>query len=309
MTDQERPPWSTPSVSELDHVIEEWKPKDNGAARPQGSKAPRFPLVKFDDISMATTSFYLVKDLIPSEGLVVIWGPPKCGKSFWAFDLFMHVACGWEYRGLRVKPGAIVCCVLEGQKGCTRRVAAFRKRYPAAKGAPLYLMFTTLDLIHDHKALIASIKAQLPEGVEPAAVLIDTLNRSLVVSENKDEDMAAYLRAADAIRAAFHCVVPVVHHCGHDERRLRGHSSIIGNADTEISIKRDAATPSSRRAMSSSRPSSTACSARPSTRCKPFRRSRLAASSCTCSITNNAQHSTRIAKEEAVDARAEQGDS
>jgi hypothetical protein len=204
-------------------------------------KPPRYPFVAFDDIVMSTSAFYRVKDLIPSEGLVIIWGPPKCGKSFWAFDLFMHIAMGWEYRGLRVKGGSVFYCALEGQKGFTRRVEAYRRKHPKSQGAPFHLMSIPLDLIHDHKALIASIRVQCPAGVEPAAVVIDTLNRSLVGSENNDEDMAAYVRAADAVRASFHCVVVVIHHCGHDERRLRGHSSIIGAADTEISIKRDAA--------------------------------------------------------------------
>ena len=31
-----------------------------------------------------------MQDHIPRVGLVVVWGPPKCGKSFWAFDLAMH---------------------------------------------------------------------------------------------------------------------------------------------------------------------------------------------------------------------------
>jgi hypothetical protein len=153
----------------------------------------------------------------------------------------MHIAMGWEYRGLRVKGGSVFYCALEGQKGFTRRVEAYRRKHPKSQGAPFHLMSIPLDLIHDHKALIASIRVQCPAGVEPAAVVIDTLNRSLVGSENNDEDMAAYVRAADAVRASFHCVVVVIHHCGHDERRLRGHSSIIGAADTEISIKRDAA--------------------------------------------------------------------
>ena len=76
--------------------------------------------------------------------------------------------------------------------------------------------------------------------MRPAAVAIDTLNRSLVGSESKDEDMGAYVRAADAVYEAFGCVVPVVHHCGHNEDRLRGHSSLLGAADVEISVKRDA---------------------------------------------------------------------
>ena len=80
-----------------------------------GEKSARFPLVAFDDVLMSTTGFYLVKDLIPGAGLVIVWGAPKCGKSFWTFDLLMHVACGWDYRGLRVRGGQVVYCALEGR--------------------------------------------------------------------------------------------------------------------------------------------------------------------------------------------------
>jgi hypothetical protein len=100
-------------------------------------------------------------------------------------------------------------------------------------------MVTPLDLIKDHKALIGSIRAQLPKDVDPAAVSIDTLNRSLVGSESSDEDMAAYVRAADAIRDAFDCAVPIMHHCGHNADRPRGHSSLLGAADVQIAVKRE----------------------------------------------------------------------
>jgi hypothetical protein len=213
------------------------KAQSNGA----GGRPERFLLVAFDDVLMSTTGFYLVKDLIPREGLVVVWGPPKCGKSFWAFDLLMHVACGWEYRGLRVKGGRVVYCALEGQKGFTRRVEAYRRKHPNSKGAPFHLMSTPLDLIRDHQALIASIRAQLPVGVKPVAVAIDTLNRSLNGSESKDEDMGAYVRAADAVRAAFDCVVVIIHHCGIAGERPRGHTSLTGAADVQIAVKRDGA--------------------------------------------------------------------
>ena len=102
-------------------------------------------------------------------------------------------------------------------------------------------MSTPLDLIRDHKALIASIRAQLPEGGKPAAVCLDTLNRSLAGSESSDEDMAAYVRAADAIRDTFDCLVIIVHHCGHNGDRPRGHSSLIGALDVQVAVKRDAA--------------------------------------------------------------------
>lgn len=71
------------------------------------------------------------------------------------------------YRGLRVKQGAVVYCVLEGKDGFTRRIEAFRKTHPDLNDAPFYVMTVSLDLIHDHKELIASIRAQLPLGVNP----------------------------------------------------------------------------------------------------------------------------------------------
>ena len=213
------------------------------------AKAPRFPLVRFDDVLLTTTAVYLVKDLIPASSLVLIWGEPKCGKSFWLFDVLMHVALGWEYRGLRVKAGTVVYIALEGASGFKRRVEAFRRRHPEAKGAEFYLIFAPLDLIRDHKALVASIRAQLSALDTVAVVAIDTLNRSLRGSECSAEDMPSYVRAADAIRDAFDCCVPIIHHCGHNGGRPRGHSSILGAADTQIAVKRQGAI-SSRRSKS-----------------------------------------------------------
>lgn len=69
--------------------------------------------------------------------------------------------------------------------------------------------------------------------------MIDTLNRSLIGSESKDEDMSAYVRACDRLREAFNCAVIVVHHCGPNDQRPRGHTSLTGAADAQIEVKRD----------------------------------------------------------------------
>jgi hypothetical protein len=34
-----------------------------------------------------TTSNYFIKDILPITGLVAVWGLPKCGESFWMFDV------------------------------------------------------------------------------------------------------------------------------------------------------------------------------------------------------------------------------
>ncbi len=210
--------------------------KLNGA---HGAKTQRFPLVAFDDIQIDTTPNYLIKGLVPRRGLVVFWGPPKCYKSFAVFDLMMHVALGWEYRGRRVRQGTVVYCILEGADGFKARKEAFRQRFLAGhkERIPFHLMATPLSLVADQKALIAAIREQLGED-EPAAIVIDTLNRSFAGSESDDEAMTAYVRASDALRDAFHCAVPVVHHCGLDATRPRGHTSLAGGVEAQIAVKK-----------------------------------------------------------------------
>ncbi len=167
--------------------------------------------------------------IIPRVGLVVVWGPPKCGKSFWAFDLVMHVALGWEYRGRRVQQGPVVYLALEGGEGFRARIEAFRQSFLPEVPEPVPFYLGRRRPQHgpkdhgDPDRLHPKLQAA---GRLPAVVVIDTLNRSLAGSESDDKDMAAYIRAADAIRAAFGCVVIVVHHCGIDATRPRGHTSL-----------------------------------------------------------------------------------
>ena len=64
--------------------------------RTQATPPRQFKLTPFADIRFDPTPPYVVKGIIPRNGLVTVWGPPKCGKSFWTFDLAMHVALGWD---------------------------------------------------------------------------------------------------------------------------------------------------------------------------------------------------------------------
>jgi hypothetical protein len=222
-------------------------PTENGAEHPaalNGSaqeREARFKLVPFDAIKVGRGRSYLVRDLIPREGVVVVWGPPKCGKTFWTFDVVMHIAAGWpEYRGKRVEAGTVVYVACEGERGLAARVEAFRrgKMAESASGASFSLISTRLDLVEDHADLINDIRAQL--GRETCSVLvIDTLNRSIRGSESDDAVMGAYVRAADALREAFGCAVLVIHHCGIDTTRPRGHTSLTGAADAQIKVSRD----------------------------------------------------------------------
>lgn len=208
--------------------------------------APRFKLIPFADVALDKSPPYLVKDLVPRDALTVIWGPSGCGKSFWTFDLAMHIALGWEYRGRSVLKSPVVYIAAEGPRGIRARTEAWRRtRLEAYEHiVPFWEVLTTVDLIQEWPELVDSIHAGTGQ-VGPAAIVIDTLNRSLTGSESSDEDMGAYLKAAAQIRENFPaedthpgCSVILVHHCGHDKTRLRGHTSLEAAADAIIAVKR-----------------------------------------------------------------------
>ena len=162
---------------------------DGGGARPLNgvsslSKCRRFPLVRFADVKLEGRPRYLVKGLIPRECLIVVWGPPKCGKSFWVSDLAFHVALGWAYRGRRTLLGEVIYVACEGQEGFRARIEAFRKARLANGNddPPFHLLPTRLDLVNDVDTLTAEILAQLG-ATRFKLIVIDTLNRSLVGSE------------------------------------------------------------------------------------------------------------------------------
>ena len=209
----------------------------DSAKEEAGSTEHDFPLISFENIVLDTgRRGYSVKGLLPRSGLVVIWGPPKCGKSFWATDVGLHIALNWEYRGRRVQQATVVYIILEGRHGFPARIEAF-KQHHGVQSAPFHLITKPLDLVRKADALIASIEAQLGDE-RPGVVFIDTQNRSLAGSESKDEDMAAYLAAAGKIEEKFGCLIVIIHHCGIDATRPRGHTSLSGTVEVQIAVKR-----------------------------------------------------------------------
>ena len=231
----EEPPASSPD--EFDRSTKTRQQIAEAATETTGRAIVAFPLVAFKDIRFDPTQRnYLIKYVLPRRGLAVIWGARKSYKSFIAYDMAMHVALDWYYRGYRVQQAAVVYIALEGREGQAARKEAFAKYHDVTE-APFYLITVPLDLVKQHAALIASIEAQLGD-IRPGAVFIDTLNRSLVGSESKDEDMAQYLAAAGAVEQQFTCLVAIVHHCGIDQDRPRGHTSLSAALDVQIRVER-----------------------------------------------------------------------
>jgi hypothetical protein len=207
---------------------------------PLAASPRRFGFGQFGSIKMSASVEYLVAGILPAKGVVLVYGAPKCGKSFWTFDLAMSVARSATYRGNRVQGGAVAYLAAEGGGGFPKRVEAYRQKHNCPADTPFFLCTARADLIADAPDLIASVKAQLG-GARPALVVVDTINRTFVGNENDARDMARYLAAAASIEDAFACAVILIHHSGLVARRPRGSTSLPAGVETQISVERDAA--------------------------------------------------------------------
>lgn len=207
-----------------------------------GTRPPAFKLARWRTIKTPKEPNYLVQGLVPREGLVVVYGPPKCGKTFWTFDLVAHVALGWPYRGRRVEKGTVVYIACEGERGLAARKEAFQQERLAEDADPSFFLLTTrLDLPAQVDELVLDVAGQMqPPGAPVSAIVFDTLNRSFSGSESRDEDMTKYIAAADTLRERFRCAVIIIHHTGIDGGRPRGHTSLTGAVDAQIVVKRTA---------------------------------------------------------------------
>lgn len=180
----------------------------------------------------------LIAGVLDLDSFAVTYGRPGSAKSFVAIDIGLHVATGSWWHGHRVRQGPVLYIVAEGSGGIAARVNAWtiQNRYHGA-GADFIVLPAAVNLL-DVSA--AATLAAIANEIQPALVIIDTLNRSMAGGdENTSRDMGLVIAAADAVRAATGACVNLVHHSGKDTAAgARGHSSLLGAVDTELEVKK-----------------------------------------------------------------------
>jgi len=116
---------------------------------------------------------YIVPGIIP-EGLTILAGRPKVGKSWMALDLALAIASGGKVMGtLNVEQGDVLYCCLEDNKRrlkrrITKLLGAFGGKWPAR--LTLATKWRRLD-----QGGVDDIKAWCDSVEKPRLVLLDTL--------------------------------------------------------------------------------------------------------------------------------------
>nr|BDD44738.1 hypothetical protein 4 [Rhodospirillaceae bacterium] len=187
----------------------------------------------------------IIKGLLGLGELSVVYGPPKCGKTFLALHTALCVARGTPWFDRRTKPGLVVYIAAEGQRGIEKRLDAYFQHYGVDRvDIPFARITDAPDMrssTADTDTLTEEINALASTLDKPAAlIVVDTLKRCLGGgNENGPEDMGAFIAHCERLQRETGAHVMVVHHEGKDKSRGgMGHTSLFGAVDAIVRVEK-----------------------------------------------------------------------
>lgn len=204
--------------------------------RPQ-AQSMRFKLLSGADLCNAEPMRWMVRGVLPVEGLAALFGASGCGKSFLMLDIGCAVAGGdYEWFGRRVTQCPVTYVCLEGEAGMGKRVKAWSLHYKQPVPDALQFITQPFDLLSDDVPELA--KSVIAGGGAGGLVILDTLNRAAPgADENSSVDMGNLIAAAKQLQNLTGGMVLLVHHTGKDATKgLRGHSSLYAALDGAIEV-------------------------------------------------------------------------
>ncbi len=219
-------------------------PDEEDKCKPENpDRKRRLHIEMFGEIKPDLSKKALVQDFLDHGGMSVIYGDSNTGKSFFALHLALQIARGEKFYEREVDQGGAVYVAAEGGGSFRKRIAAFARHYCLeSTNIPFGMIPCSVDLLTPN-----ADTAELIELIHDFQkncctlvkyVVIDTLARAIAGgNENSSEDMGAFVRNVDRIRAETGAHVIVVHHSGKDKAKgARGHSSLRAATDTEIEV-------------------------------------------------------------------------
>lgn len=187
---------------------------------------------------------WIIDDLLP-EGLTLLCGSPKAGKSWLSLDIALHVASGQPFWGHRASSGRVLLFALEdGERRLKRRLEMLLEGHEELNPALIYPCFSVPPLESGFASGLESQLQDFGSGEKVAMVIVDTLGKvrepSRLDGYQRDYQQVAALKT---IADKHHIAILVVHHLrkmGADDPfdRISGTQGILGAADGAMVLMR-----------------------------------------------------------------------
>lgn len=208
---------------------------------PAEVKTPRFPIIPAGEFSRGKRPGWIVKQLLPRAGLVVVFGESGSGKTFEVLDIVGSIVRGVDWRGLKTQQGRAVYIAAEGGGGFRNRLTAYEQYHQVnLDDYPLGVIHAAPNFLQKTDAVDVAHAIQAWGGAD--IVVVDTFAQVTPgANENAAEDMGKALAHCAGIHRATGATIILIHHAGKDASKgSRGWSGLRAAADAEIEIVRTA---------------------------------------------------------------------
>lgn len=226
------------------HTLEEFVDIEPLRAAP----APRtFNHVPWSVLKTRPPKPMLIEGLIGEGDSVMIYGPPKAGKTFVIADLLLACVCGGVFAGgfQVLRPLNVAYCTNEGTGSFHMRIAAAIEhgQVPESDVERRLFYFEDLPQLYDAQspyAVEAFVEDWKSLGVPLDIFILDTLNKAALGSEeNSNSEAAIVLNNLRSARRELGCASALVHHSGRQGEKGRGASAYDGDLDLQLRVEHD----------------------------------------------------------------------
>ena len=179
-----------------------------------------------------TTAEEIVEDMLPAQGLAMVYGQSGSGKTFWMLDLSFHIHNGLKWRDKDVKQGDVMYVAAEAGRGIKKRIQAVRKLNPEwrvpfiADVAPDLGSLTSVRAVRDAARVAGN----------PAVIVVDTMSASFEGDDSSQQDVAKMMRNLKVLAVDLQCLVVFVHHATKEGGSHRGSGVFYNDVDAVLEI-------------------------------------------------------------------------
>lgn len=215
-----------------------------GAPSPVGLGVPAgtwFDVLTEEEFHALPPASFMVQDVLPYEGVCMVYGQSGAGKTFLVLDLIMHLMNGssdWFGNQIHDRPAGVLYVVLEDASGVGNRGKAWKQNHATPAKNVHYITGQQLNLASTEH-VDGIISAALRTVGKGCMVIIDTQAQATVGSEEQSakEMGVIYSNLHKISRAVGGIVMPIAHSGKDDTKGARGSSAQYAACDVVMSVK------------------------------------------------------------------------
>lgn len=188
---------------------------------------------------------YYIKDILPEEGIMLLFGAPKLGKSWLAKQAAFSIATGKDFLGLPTKQAKVLIVQFE------IAIRAYQWRLKTLlQGAykdlePSHLYTASPGQMNLDDDEVFEPFANVIESIHPNVIVLDCLQACFGGDENSSRDIGEFISNIEKLKARNNAAIILVHHSRKTQagtastsNDARGQSRISGWVDTLCSMNK-----------------------------------------------------------------------